>query len=424
MNNKTNNIEIMSPAGSYESLMAAIQAGAGSVYFGAGNLNMRSKSSYNFTVGDLEKIADICNEHNVKSYLAVNTVIYDDELSEAEKILETAKEKNISAIIASDMAVINKAYEMGHDVHISTQLNVSNTEALKFFSNFASVVVLARELNLNQVHNIARQIKEQNITGPDGKLVEIEMFVHGALCMAISGKCYLSLHETNHSANRGACLQTCRKPYTVTEKQSGYQLDIDNEYIMSPKDLMTIHFLNKILDAGVTVLKIEGRGRSPEYVKTVTRCYKEAVDAYFNDEYTEEKITEWKESLSNVFNRGFWDGYYLGQKLGEWSHIYGSRAKKRKIYIAKATNFFKNRQVAEFKLQSHDLKTGDEIMIIGPTSGVVESKVAEIRVDRGNETIISDNAQKGEIFSIKVPEPVRRGDKLYKRVDSSKVILQ
>lgn len=419
-----NNVEIMSPVGSYESLHAAIQAGAGSVYFGAGNLNMRSKSSYNFTLDDLQNIVDICIDNNVKSYLAVNTVIYDNEINEVEKILKIAKEKNVSAIIASDMAVINKAYELGHDVHISTQLNVSNVEALKFFSRFANVVVLARELNLEQVKHIASIIKEQNITGPNGRLVQLEMFVHGALCMAVSGKCYLSLHETNHSANRGACLQTCRKAYNVTEKQSGYQLEVDNEYIMSPKDLMTIHFLNKILDAGVTVLKIEGRGRSPEYVKTVTQCYKEAVDAYLKDDYTEERINDWKERLSTVFNRGFWDGYYLGQKLGEWSHKYGSQAKKRKIYIAKATNYFKNRKVAEFKLQSHELNTGDEILIIGPTTGVVESKVEEIRVDRVDETIISDNAQKGEIFSIKTPEPVRRGDKLYKRVDASKIKQQ
>lgn len=424
MKNKMNKIEIMSPVGSYESLMAAIQAGAGSVYFGAGNLNMRSKSSYNFTLDDLQNIVDICKDNNVKSYLAVNTVIYDNELDEVNKVLNIAKEKNVSAIIASDIAVINKAYELGHDVHISTQLNVSNVESLKFFSKFANVVVLSRELNLEQVSHISAQIKEQNIKGPNGQHVELEMFVHGALCMAVSGKCYLSLHENNHSANRGACLQTCRKAYTVTEKQSGNQLEVDNEYIMSPKDLMTIHFLNKILDAGVTVLKIEGRGRSPEYVKNVTQCYKEAVDAYFSNDYTEEKIAGWKDRLATVFNRGFWDGYYLGRKLGEWSHRYGSQATKRKIYIAKATNYFKNRKVAEFKLQSQELKTGDEILIIGPTTGVVESIVEEIRVDRGNETIMSNNAQKGEIFSIKTPEPIRRGDKLYKRVDSSKIIQQ
>lgn len=421
---KDKSIEIMSPVGSYESLMAAIKAGAGSVYFGVGKLNMRSKSSYNFSLDDLSNIVDICNENNVKSYLAVNTVIYDNELDDVDEILKIAKEKKVTSIIASDMAVINKAYELGHDVHISTQLNVSNIEALKFYSRFANVVVLARELNLEQVAKISEYIKENNITGPNGNLIQIEMFVHGALCMAISGKCYLSLHETDHSANRGSCLQTCRKAYTVTEKQTGYQLEVDNEYIMSPKDLMTIHFLNKILDAGVTVLKIEGRGRSPEYVKTVTECYKDAVNSYLNNEFTEEKIIKWKEKLTTVFNRGFWDGYYLGQKLGEWSHRYGSVAKKRKIYIAKATNYFRNIKVGEFKLQSQELNVGDEVLIIGPTTGVVNTVVKEIRVDRDNNTFQSDKAIKGDIFSISVDEPVRRGDKLYKRVNSSEVRLQ
>lgn len=419
-----NNIEIMSPVGSYESLMAAIKAGAGSVYFGAGKLNMRSKSSYNFNREDIEKVVEICNEYKVKSYLAVNTVIYDNEIDEMISVLELAKEKGVSVIIASDMAVVKRAYEMGHDVHISTQLNVSNIEAVKFYSQYANVMVLARELNLEQVKYITDKIKEEKITGPNGDLVKIEIFVHGALCMAISGKCYLSLHETHHSANRGACLQTCRKSYLVTEKQTGYELEVDNEYIMSPKDLLTIHFLNKILDAGVKILKIEGRGRSPEYVKIVTEIYNQAVIAYQNGNFNEKRIKVWKEGLASVFNRGFWDGYYLGQKLGEWSHKYGSRATKRKIYIAKVNNYFSNIGVAELKLESQYLEEGDDAYIIGVTTGVVEVKITELRVDVKDNTIKKKKAVKGDVFSIKVPEPVRRGDKLYKVVDASRIKQQ
>ena len=356
---KREDFEIMAPVGSYESLMAAIQGGAKSVYFGIEKMNMRAHSSNNFTFDDLKKIVEICNKNNIKTYLTVNTVIYDSELQLMREIINAAKENEITAIIASDISAINYARSVGVEVHISTQLNVSNIESLIFFAQFADVVVLARELNLDQVSEISKAIRERNITGPSGKLLKIEMFVHGALCMAISGKCYLSLHEKNYSANRGACLQTCRKAYTVTEKESGNQLEIDNEYIMSPKDLCTINFLNKLLDAGVSVLKIEGRARPPEYVKTVSESYNEAIHAYIDGTYGQEKIDAWMNKLSTVFNRGFWDGYYLGRKLGEWSHKYGSRATKRKLYIGKTTNYFSKIKVAEFLIETYDLKVGD-----------------------------------------------------------------
>ncbi|HQN93924.1 MAG TPA: U32 family peptidase [Prolixibacteraceae bacterium] len=410
----------MAPVGSYEALHAAIQAGAGSVYFGVGNLNMRSRSSNNFTINDLREIASIAKEHNVKSYLTVNTVIFDNELNELQEIITVAKESGITAIIASDMAAIMAARTIGIEVHISTQLNITNIEALKFYAQFADVVVLAREMDLEKVYEINRQIKEQQIKGPGGKLVQTEMFIHGALCMAVSGKCYLSLHEMNASANRGDCMQVCRRGYTVTEKELGYQLDIDNEYIMSPKDLKTIHFLNKILDAGVTVLKIEGRARSAEYVKTVVSCYHEAVDAYFADEFDEKKIDGWNTRLASVFNRGFWDGYYLGQRLGEWSHNYGSAATMRKIYIGKGLNYFANIGVAEFRIETKELKVGDKILIIGPTTGVIETTVEEIRVDLKEV----DVAHKGSLCSIPVKQKVRRADKLYLLVDASTIKKQ
>lgn len=407
----------MAPVGSYEALHSAIQAGAGSVYFGVGNLNMRSRSSNNFTINDLREIASIAKEHNVKSYLTVNTVIFDNELNELQEIITVAKESGITAIIASDMAAIMAARTIGIEVHISTQLNITNIEALKFYAQFADVVVLAREMDLEKVYEINRQIKEQQIKGPGGKLVQTEMFIHGALCMAVSGKCYLSLHEMNASANRGDCMQVCRRGYTVTEKELGYQLDIDNEYIMSPKDLKTIHFLNKILDAGVTVLKIEGRARSAEYVKTVVSCYHEAVDAYFADEFDEKKIEGWDTRLASVFNRGFWDGYYLGQRLGEWSHNYGSAATTRKIYIGKGLNYFANIGIAEFRIETKELKKGDKILIIGPTTGVIETTVEEIRVDLKEV----DVAPKGSLCSIPVKQKVRRADKLYLLVDASTI---
>ena len=419
-NFKREDFEIMAPVGSYESLMAAIQGGANSVYFGIEKMNMRAHSSNNFTFDDLEKIVSICNEYQVKTYLTVNTVVYDQELQLMREIIDSAKQNKVTAIIASDIAVISYARSIGVEVHISTQLNISNIESLRFYAQFADVVVLARELNVDQVAEISKTIREENITGPSGKLVKIEMFVHGALCMAISGKCYLSLHEKNYSANRGACLQTCRKAYVVTEKESGNQLEIDNEYIMSPKDLCTINFLNKLLDAGVSVLKIEGRARPAEYVKTVSECYNEAIEAYIDGTYGEEKIKDWMERLSSVFNRGFWDGYYLGRKLGEWSHKYGSRATKRKLYIGKTTNYFTKIKVAECLIETYDLKVGDEILITGPTTGVVQTTVQEIRVDLKN----IEKADKGVRCSVPIETLIRRSDKLYKIVDSEKVNQQ
>lgn len=407
-------VEIMSPVGSFESLMAAIQAGAGSVYFGLEKMNMRARSSVNFTDEDLERIVAVCNEHNVKTYLTVNIVLYNEELERMHKLIDLAKEKKVTAIIASDHAAIMYANSIGVEVHISTQTNVSNIESLKFYSKFADVIVLARELNLEQVKVIADSIEEENICGPSGKKVRIEMFVHGALCMSISGKCYLSLHEQNHSANRGDCLQTCRKGYSVKEKESGMELDIENEYIMSPKDLCTIHFLNKILDSGVTVLKIEGRARPPEYVFKTTKCYKEAVECYFEGTYTKDRIDEWTEQLKTVFNRGFWDGYYLGQKLGEWSHVYGSKATKRKVYVGKGMNYFSKLGVAEFLCEAAELNVGDEILITGPSTGVIESKLSEIRVDLKSV----QTTHKGERFSIPVDSMIRRSDKLYKIVNA------
>ena len=410
-------VEIMAPVGSYESLMAAIQGGAGSVYFGVENLNMRSRSSNNFNLDDLRKIVRIASENKVKTYLTMNVEIFDGELEVMHDVINAAKEAGVSAVIAADISVIQYARSIDLEVHISTQVNITNIEAVKFYSNFADVVVLAREMNLGRVWEISDQIKKQNITGPNGELMKIEMFVHGALCMATSGKCYLSLHEMNSSANRGACLQTCRRAYTVTDKETGAELEIDNEYIMSPKDLKTVHFLNKILDAGVSVLKIEGRARSAEYVKTVAQCYREAVDAYFDEEFTDEKVEDWNNRLQTVFNRGFWDGYYLGQRLGEWSKNYGSRASKRKLYIGKCTNYFKKIGVAEFKLETNNLKVGDEIIVTGPTTGVYQNTVSEIRFDLKPV----EEGVKGQRISVPIDEVIRRADKLYKLVDASQV---
>ncbi len=413
-------IEIMAPAGSYESLMAAIQAGADSVYFGVYQLNMRAKSSGNFTLDDLKKISLICKEHNIRTYLTLNTVLYDDDLDSMKKIINTVKEKDISAIIASDQAVLSYAGSIGIEIHLSTQVNISNLAALKFYARFAEVIVLARELTLAQIAGISKAIEEEQIKGPSGNLIRIELFAHGALCMAISGKCYLSLHEANSSANRGACLQICRRAYTVKEKETGNELEINNEYIMSPKDLNTIGFLNKILDAGVKLLKIEGRARSPEYVKTVVECYDEAVRSIINGTYNDKEIKEWERRLSMVFNRGFWGGYYLGKRLGEWNYRYGSRATKRKIYLGKITNYFSRIQVAEFKIETGFLKKNDEILIIGPTTGVIQSRVKEIRINLKTVT----KTKKGEICSIPVSHIVRRSDKLYKLVDATEVQQQ
>ena len=407
---KREDIEIMSPVGSYESLQAAVQAGADAVYFGVEKLNMRAQSSFNFTLDDLKEIVRRTREAGIKTYLTVNTVLYDEEMDDMRKVVHAARENGVSAIIASDMSVINYARSLEMEVHISTQLNVSNFESLKFYSQFADTIVLARELNLEQVYHISKRIEEERIKGPSGKSVKIEMFIHGALCMAISGKCYLSLHENNYSANRGRCLQTCRKAYIVKEKERGNELEVDNEYIMSPKDLATIHFLNKILDSGVKVLKIEGRARSPEYVKTVTQCYREAVDAYLEGTYEEDKIEVWKNRLTSVFNRGFWDGYYLGQRLGEWSHKYGSQATTRKIFVGDVTNYFKKIGVAEILPRANTLSAGDEILIIGPTTGVIESRIEELRVEDQNVQA----AAKGVRASFPIKELVRRSDKLYK----------
>lgn len=410
-------VEIMAPVGSYESLMAAIQGGAGSVYFGIEHLNMRSRSANNFTLDDLKKIVEIASKNKVKTYLTLNVEIFDGEIQLMNEVVFAAKQAGVSAVIAADVSVIQYARSIGLEVHISTQVNITNIEAVKFYSNFADVVVLAREMNLGRVWEISDQIKKEQIKGPAGELMKIEMFVHGALCMATSGKCYLSLHEMNSSANRGACLQSCRRAYTVTDKETGAELDIENEYIMSPKDLKTIHFLNKILDAGVSVLKIEGRARSPEYVKTVAQCYREAVDAYFEDDFSGEKVEDWNKRLASVFNRGFWNGYYLGQRLGEWSKNYGSQATSRKMYIGKCTNYFNKIHVAEFKLETSNLKVGDEIIVTGPTTGVVQTIITEVRVDLKSV----EEGKKGELISIQIDEKIRRADKLFKMIDAKEV---
>jgi putative protease len=403
-------INIMAPVGSYESLWAAIQGGADSIYFGVEKLNMRARSSVNFTLDDLAEIVRICKEHNTESYLTVNTVLFDEELNTMRAIVDRAKMEGVTAIIASDQSVINYAQSVGVEIHISTQLNVSNFDTLKFYAKYADVIVLARELNMYQVKQIYKQIVEQNICGPRGELVKIEMFCHGALCMATSGKCYLSLHEHNFSANRGSCLQTCRKAYLVTDKENGFQMEMDSEYIMSPKDLCTVGFLDIMLNAGVRVFKIEGRARPAEYVKKVCQCYNEAFNAIIEDKYDNELIDRLKNELLKVFNRGFWDGYYQGQRLGEWSAVYGSNATKRKTYLAKCTNYFVNLGVAEFLIESGEMKVGDEVLITGPTTGVVECAVKELRIDDGS---VVNEVHKGQIFSILVPEKVRRNDRLY-----------
>lgn len=400
----------MAPVGSFEMLAAALQAGADSVYFGIGNLNMRSKSSKNFTLDDLKTIADECHSKGVKTYITVNTVVYDNEIEQMKKVVDAAKENNITAIIASDISVIQYAFSKGVEIHISTQSNVTNIEAVKFYSMFADVMVTARELNLDQVREIVETIERENIRGPKGDLVKIEIFAHGALCMAVSGKCYLSLDTLNSSANRGACLQVCRRPYQVTDKDGGIELEVDNEYIMSPKDLKTIDFLDRILKSGVRVLKIEGRGRNPEYVKKVVATYREAVNAYFAGDYTIENIEKWNSELDSVYNRGFWDGYYLGRKLGEWTKEYGNRATKKKVFVGTITNFFKNLNVAEVKVETQSLNLNDEIYVIGPTTGVYEDMVSEMRVDLKPV----DSVAKGDVFSFPTKDVLRRNDKLYK----------
>ncbi|MBP6231113.1 MAG: U32 family peptidase [Paludibacteraceae bacterium] len=409
----------MAPAGSWESLHAAIQAGANSVYFGIENLNMRSNSSNNFTINDLREIVALCQQNSLKSYLTINTILYEKDIALMHQIVDAAHEVGISAIIAADVAVMMYAHSKGVEVHLSTQLNISNTDSLEFYAHFADVVVLARELNMEQVAAIYHDIQERHICGPSGEPIRIEMFCHGALCMAVSGKCYLSLHEKNKSANRGSCNQICRRSYTVKDKEQDIELDVDNEYIMSPKDLKTIHFLNKMMDSGVRVFKIEGRARSAEYVKTAVTCYKEAVQAYLDDTFTEEKIADWDQRLSKVFNRGFWDGYYLGQRLGEWSANYGSQATHRKVYIGKVTNYFKNMGVAEILVETQSISVGDEILITGETTGAYESIITEIRV---NLQIVQE-AKKGDAFSMITSELVRRNDKVFKIVEAKKTTI-
>ena len=408
--------EIMAPVGSRESLAAAIQAGADSIYFGIENLNMRARSASTFSIDDLKEIARTCGEHGMKSYLTVNTIIYDQDIPLMRTIVDAAHEAGISAIIAADVAVMTYARSIGQEVHLSTQLNISNTEALRFYAQFADVVVLARELNLEQVAEIHRAIVEEHICGPSGQPVRIEMFCHGALCMAVSGKCYLSLHQMNHSANRGACMQVCRRSYLVRDKETDAELEIDNQYIMSPKDLKTIHFLNKMMDAGVRVFKIEGRARGPEYVRTVVECYKEAIRTHLDGTFTDEKIEDWNRRLATVFNRGFWDGYYLGQRLGEWTHHYGSDATERKIYVGKGVKYFSNLGVAEFLVEAAELNAGDKLLVTGPTTGALFLTADEMRVDlRPVPTV-----HKGEHFSIKC-DKIRPSDKLYKLVSTEEL---
>ncbi|PDP69680.1 peptidase U32 family protein [Prevotella intermedia] len=402
--------EIMAPVGSRESLAAAIQAGAGSIYFGIGQLNMRSHSANHFTIEDLKEIAETCNERGIKTYLTVNTVIYGEDINAMREIIDAAKAANITAVIVSDVAVMVYCRQVGMEVHLSTQLNISNIEALKFYAQFADVAVLARELNMEQVAEIYRQIEEQDIRGPRGKLVRIEMFCHGAFCMAISGKCYMSLHDSNRSANRGQCTQICRRSYTVTDNETGNQLEIDNKYIMSPKDLKTIRFINKMMKAGVRVFKIEGRARGPEYVYEVVTCYKEAIQSVLDGTYTEEKKDKWDERLSTVFNRGFWDGYYQGQRLGEWTKNYGNKATEKKVLVGKVMKYFSKLGVAEIAVEASEIEKDQNMLITGPTTGIMKFDASEIRYDLKPV----EKAEKGWRVSVPVPDKVRPNDKVYK----------
>lgn len=416
MDYRSKGYEIMAPAGSWESLAAAIKAGADSVYFGIESLNMRAHSVARFTVNDLDAIVGRCKEAGVKSYLTVNTIIYGEDLQLMRSICDAAKTSGISAIIASDVAVLQYCNTIGQEIHLSTQLNISNIEALKFYARFADVAVLARELNMGQVSEIAQQIDEQNVLGPNGQRVRIEMFCHGALCMAISGKCYLSLNNLGYSANRGACLQVCRRSYTVRDRETGVELDVDNKYIMSPKDLKTIRFVDRMVKAGVKVFKIEGRARGPEYVYTTVQCYKQALEAALEGTTTEAMKDQWDERLKTVFNRGFWDGYYLGQRLGEWNKEYGSSATERKVYVGKGIKYFSKIGVAEFQLEANTLDKDDKLLITGPTTGALFLNADEIRYDLQPV----DHAEKGWRVSIPVPEKVRPSDKLYKLVPTGK----
>lgn len=403
-------IELMAPAGNFESLQAAIQNGADSVYFGVDQLNMRARASVNFTMDDLSEIVRRCEEKNMRTYLTLNTIVYDHDLSVVKTLLNRAKEAGITAVIASDQAVIASARGIGMEVHISTQLNVTNIETVKFYSLFADTMVLSRELSLRQVKHITDQIEKDQIKGPSGNLVEIEIFGHGALCMAVSGKCYLSLHSDNSSANRGACKQSCRKKYTVTDQETGFEIELDNEYMMSPKDLCTIDILDQVIASGIQVLKIEGRGRAPEYVATVIKTYRKAIDAYYLGTYSKKKVSLWMDALNTVYNRGFWSGYYLGQKLGEWSNHNGSEATQKKIYIGKGTHYFPEAGVAEFKIEAYDIKKGDKILITGPSTGVEEVVIEDMFVN----DLPFEKAKKGDNITLKLPFRVRMSDKLYK----------
>lgn len=406
------NIELMSPAGSYEALSAAIKAGANSIYFGVEQLNMRTKSTHNFTIEDLPKIANICQENGLKSYLTLNTIVYDHDISLMKRILDETKRGGITAVIASDHAVMNYCKKIELTVHISTQANITNIDTVEFYAVYADVMVMSRELSLLQVEQINKEIKRRKITGPSGELVRTEVFGHGALCMAVSGKCYLSLHSNFSSANRGACIQNCRKSYIVTDKDNGVEFEVDNEYIMSAKDLCVIDFLDKVIDAGVSVLKIEGRGRSADYVYTTTKCYREAIDSIAEGTFNIDKISAWKERLATVFNRGFWDGYYLGRQMGEWSDDPGSKATKRKVYIGKGMKYYENAQIAEFLIEAQGVQVGDELIITGPTTGVIETVLAEMRV----ENVPTELVKRGTTITFPMNEKVRPSDKLYKLV--------
>lgn len=405
-------MELMAPAGNFESLQAALDNGADSVYFGVEQLNMRARASINFTMDDLPEIVRRCEEKNVRTYLTLNTIVYDHDLSLIKNLLAKSKQAGISAVIAADQAVIASARGMGIDVHISTQLNITNIETVKFYSLFAETMVLSRELSLRQVRKITDDIQKEQIKGPSGEPVKVEIFGHGALCMAVSGKCYLSLHSHNSSANRGACKQNCRKKYTVIDQESGFEIEIDNEYMMSPKDLCTINFLDEVMEAGIQVLKIEGRGRAPEYVATVTKAYREAIDALYEGTYSQEKVADWMERLSTVYNRGFWSGYYLGQKLGEWSKTSGSQATQKKVYVGKGMHYFPKAGIAEFKIEAYDIKKGDKILITGPSTGAKEFDLEDMFVN----DLTAEKATKGDSCTIKLPFRVRLSDKLYKIV--------
>ena len=416
MDKNINDFEIMAPVGSRESLAAAIHAGANSVYFGIGKLNMRSHSANHFTIDDLKEIAETCNAQNIKTYLTVNTVIYGEDITTMHEIIDAAKDANITAVIASDVAVMMYCRQVGVEVHLSTQLNISNIDALKFYAQFADVAVLARELNMDQVKEIHEQIIKQNICGPKGQPIRIEMFCHGAFCMAISGKCYMSLHDANRSANRGECVQICRRSYTVTDNETGNQLEIDNKYIMSPKDLKSVRFIDKMMDAGARVFKIEGRARGPEYVHTVVSCYKEAMQSVLDGTFTEEKKDKWDERLSTVFNRGFWDGYYQGQKMGEWTKEYGNKATEKKVLIGKVMKYFSRLGVAEIAVEANTFAKGDKLLITGNTTGAMFLNAEEIRYDLKPV----DVAEQGWRVSIPVPDKVRPNDKLFKLIKSAK----